>query len=129
MQPASKAEGDGEGRGAVGEDVTEAVVADLLDRVASAVGDEAKAADLIVAEIVGGASLCHRHRQAAVGVLEAHEQRIAAIVHGEEAGQTLPEIFFRDDAVDLLGDPSALRIVEVLDDLAIGLNHLEQFAA
>ncbi len=122
LQAACETKGDGKCGVGVGEDVAEGVVSDFLDDRSSGVGDGADGADLVGDEVVGLAVLEH------FGAFEADEEVVGAIVDGEEAGDTGPEVFFGDDAVDLLGDALAGSAVDVFDDGAVGEGDAVEFA-
>ena len=107
MQPTGKAKGRGESGIAVCEDTSKGIIADLFDKIARGVGDDAQGADLVVAEVVGVSLFGHGHGHTPVGVLEAHEQSVAAIINRQQTGQALPEVFFNNNAIDLLGYPSS----------------------
>lgn len=57
-------------------------------------------------------------RHPVVGIAEAHGPVVIAVIDREETGFALPEVFFGDHPIDLLGDPSPQGVVDVLDERA-----------
>jgi len=129
VQAAGKAEGYAKRGVAVDKEIPERIVIDLLDESARDIGHDPERTDLIVTEVVSHPLLGHGDRQAAVGVLEAHQQVVVAVIDGEQAGQPLPEVFLDDNVVDLFGNPAPPWIVQVLDESPVGQGHAKQFTA
>ena len=103
MQPSCKAEGNIKERGGVGDDVSEGIVVDSFYHIAGSIGNDAEGAYRIISEIIGpSASVGHGQRHPSIGILEPIPQIVIAVKDRKKRCPAGPEIFFGDDAVDLL---------------------------
>ena len=114
VQPAREAEGHGEGRVGVGDDVSEAVVVDSFDHCACGIRHHAQGSNLIVGQIITRSAPGHGDRHSYVGVLKPHEKVVRAVEHRQQGGPAGPEVFLDGRPVDLLGDSSAQGIVALI---------------
>ena len=117
VEAAREAEGDAEGRVGVLQNVTEAVVDELLDRAAQAGRHHAQGADLVEVKSIGATVAGHEVGETGAGVQELHLHPAGHDLSQPDAVQ--PFVALDRAAVDPLLGPAALSVVGVFDGPAV----------
>ena len=98
---------------AVGDDVAVAVVFDFTQYVTGAVGDDARATELVGENVVTLITCIVRGRCVTYRVFVAVLKVVATVEDGQQAGFVLPKVFFNHDTVDQFGNAITKRVVAV----------------
>jgi hypothetical protein len=99
MESSGETEGYRKGGVAATDYIAETVVINSFDAIAGVIGDQAQGTDLVVGEVVGGASLGHGIGDTVIGVFEALAQVPGSVVDRKEGGLVEPEVSFFYGAV------------------------------
>tara|TARA_Y100001934_G_scaffold168021_1_gene199748 strand:+ start:2679 stop:3110 length:432 start_codon:yes stop_codon:yes gene_type:complete len=124
----------------VGDDVAVAVVFDLTQYVTGAVGDDARATELVGENVVTLIACIVRGRCVTYRVFVAVLEVVVTVERRQQTGFVFPEVFFSDYAVDQFGNaitegvvatiafpdmrPSRCHVVIIKDDFTGNQNDL-----